>query len=62
MGGWVAQGHIMWRVAKAGKMGYHARVEHNKWLVKIGNANEINKKGFEEPTEIQEKVLSRVLL
>jgi len=45
LGGWIAQGHIMWRQAKAGKMGYHIRMEHNKWLLKIGNANEISKKG-----------------
>jgi large subunit ribosomal protein L3 len=45
LGGWRAQGHIMWRQAKAGKMGYHVRIEHNKLLLKIGNANEINKKG-----------------
>ena len=45
LGGWKAQGHIMWRVAKAGKMGYHVRTERNKWLLKIGNGAEINKKG-----------------
>lgn len=45
LGGWKAQGHIMWRVAKAGKMGYHLRTEQNKWLLKIGNSNEISKKG-----------------
>ena len=45
LGGWNAQGHIMWRVAKAGKMGYHLRTEQNKWLLKIGNSNEISKKG-----------------
>ncbi|MBI2208706.1 50S ribosomal protein L3 [Candidatus Woesearchaeota archaeon] len=45
LGGWKAQGHIMWRVAKAGKMGYHVRTEYNKWLLKIGKANEISKKG-----------------
>ena len=45
LGGWKAQGHIMWRVAKAGKMGYHTRTEHNKWLLKIGNGAEIIKKG-----------------
>lgn len=45
LGSWKAQGHIMWRQAKAGKMGYHPRMEHNKWLLKIGNANEISKKG-----------------
>ena len=45
MGGWIAQGHVMWRVAKAGKMGYHVRTEYNKWLLKIGKADEISKKG-----------------
>ena len=45
LGGWKAQGHIMWRVAKAGKMGYHTRTERNKWLLKIGNDAEMNKKG-----------------
>ena len=45
LGSWKAQGHIMWRIAKAGKMGYHVRTERNKWILKIGNANEISKKG-----------------
>ncbi len=45
LGGWIAQGHVMWRQAKAGKMGYHVRTDHNKWLLKIGNAAELNKKG-----------------
>ncbi|MCH8328977.1 MAG: 50S ribosomal protein L3 [Nanoarchaeota archaeon] len=45
LGSWKGQGHTMWRQAKAGKMGYHTRMEHNKWLLKIGNANEISKKG-----------------
>ena len=46
LGAWNAQGHIMWRTAHAGKMGYHLRTEYNKWLVKIGNkAMEINAKG-----------------
>ena len=46
LGSWKAQGHIMFRVAHAGKMGYHLRTENNKWLVKIGNkADEINVKG-----------------
>ena len=48
LGGWKAQGHIMWRQAKAGKMGFHVRTEHNKWLLKIGKSTEIsNKSGFE---------------
>ena len=46
LGSWQAQGQIMWRVAHAGKMGYHLRTEYNKWLVKIGTkAEEINVKG-----------------
>src|SRR3989338_855297 len=46
LGAWRAQGHIMWRTAHAGKMGYHLRTEYNKWLVKIGNKpEEINVKG-----------------
>jgi len=45
LGGWIAQGHTMWRQAKAGKMGYHPRTEYNKWLLRIGKAAEINKKG-----------------
>ena len=36
----------MWKVAHAGKMGYHQRLEHNKLLIKIGNKpEEINQKG-----------------
>ncbi len=46
LGGWSAQGHVMWRVPHAGKMGYHQRTEYNKLLLKIGNkADEINPKG-----------------
>ena len=46
LGSWRAQGQIMWRVAHAGKMGFHLRTEYNKWLVKIGNkADEINTRG-----------------
>ncbi len=36
LGSWKAQGKTMWRVAHAGKMGYHTRTEYNKWLLKIG--------------------------
>ncbi len=46
LGAWRAQGHIMWRTAHAGKMGYHLRTEYNKWLIKIGSKpEEINVKG-----------------
>ncbi|MEK6904442.1 MAG: 50S ribosomal protein L3 [Nanoarchaeota archaeon] len=38
--------HVSWRVPQSGKMGYHARTEHNKLLVKINSKpNEINPKG-----------------
>lgn len=45
LGGWIAQGHTMWRVAKAGKMGYHTRTEYNKWLIKINKSNDVSMKG-----------------
>ncbi|MBI2548936.1 50S ribosomal protein L3 [Candidatus Woesearchaeota archaeon] len=35
-----------WRVAHAGKMGYHNRVDYNKWIIKIGDqAKDIVPKG-----------------
>lgn len=48
LGGWTSQGHVMWRVAHAGQMGYHQRTEYNKWLLKMGaNPEEVNtKSGF----------------
>lgn len=46
LGPWKAQGHVMWRVAHAGKTGYYNRLERNKWLIKIGEKpEEINPKG-----------------
>ncbi|MCB9362459.1 50S ribosomal protein L3 [Candidatus Woesearchaeota archaeon] len=45
-GGWKAQGHMMYRVAHAGQMGYHQRTEYNKWIVKVGDEPEnINPEG-----------------
>ncbi|MBN2567100.1 50S ribosomal protein L3 [Candidatus Woesearchaeota archaeon] len=35
LGPWKAQGHVMYRVAMAGKMGYSQRTEYNKWLLGI---------------------------
>ena len=48
LGAWRAQGHIMWRTAHAGKMGYHLRTEYNKQIIKIGSKPEeiIIKGGF----------------
>jgi large subunit ribosomal protein L3 len=46
LGGWSEQGHVMWRVAHAGQMGYQQRTEYNKLILKIGNKpTEINPKG-----------------
>jgi large subunit ribosomal protein L3 len=46
LGGWKAQGHFMWRNPLAGKMGYHLRVDYNKWIMKISDKpEEINPKG-----------------
>jgi large subunit ribosomal protein L3 len=48
LGGWRAQGHTMYRVAHAGKMGYNQRTEYNKQILKIDDKVEaINpKSGF----------------
>lgn len=46
LGGWVAQGHFMYRVPHAGDMGYHQRMEYNKLIMKIGDKpEEINPTG-----------------
>ncbi len=43
LGAWNAQGHITYRVAHAGQMGFHQRTEYNKWLLKISkNPEEVN--------------------
>jgi large subunit ribosomal protein L3 len=41
LGPWKAQQHIMYRVAHAGKMGYHTRTDYNKWLMKIETQPEL---------------------
>ena len=46
LGGWKGHGHFMYRIAHAGRMGYHQRTEYNKWVLKIGDkAEEITPKG-----------------
>lgn len=46
LGGWKAQGHVMYRVAHAGQTGYQQRTEYNKLLLKIGkDPKEIAQKG-----------------
>ncbi|MBN1502015.1 50S ribosomal protein L3 [Candidatus Woesearchaeota archaeon] len=37
LGPWCGQGHVMWRVAHAGKMGYHQRTHYNKQIYKISD-------------------------
>ncbi len=44
VGSWT--GNRSWTVAHAGRMGFHNRLEKNKWLLKIGNKpEEVNVKG-----------------
>jgi len=46
LGGWVSQMHTMYRMAFAGQMGYHNRVDYNKKILKIGDdPKEVNPKG-----------------
>ncbi|MBI4738236.1 50S ribosomal protein L3 [Candidatus Woesearchaeota archaeon] len=46
LGGWSKQGHVMYRVAFAGQMGYHQRIDYNKLILKVcDKPDEINKKG-----------------
>lgn len=46
LGPWKAQGHVMWRVAHAGKTGHNLRTEYNKLAIKIGNkSSDIKIKG-----------------
>ncbi|MBN2881659.1 50S ribosomal protein L3 [Candidatus Woesearchaeota archaeon] len=46
LGPWTSQGHIMYRVPSAGKMGYHSRVDYNKKIMLISDKPEdVNVKG-----------------
>jgi large subunit ribosomal protein L3 len=40
LGGWSGQGHVLYRTAHPGQMGYHLRTEFNKQLLKIGTKPE----------------------
>lgn len=45
LGSWTPK-KVSWRVAQAGKMGYHTRTEYNKWLIKlVADPKSINPKG-----------------
>jgi large subunit ribosomal protein L3 len=46
LGGWSGQGHVLYRVAHPGQMGYHLRTEFNKKIIKVGTKpEEVNPKG-----------------
>jgi large subunit ribosomal protein L3 len=46
LGGWKAQGHVMYRVPHAGQTGYHLRTQHNNLILKISDKpEEVNPKG-----------------
>jgi large subunit ribosomal protein L3 len=57
LGCWV--GNRNWTVAHPGQMGYHQRIEHNKWLIKMGEKpEEVNKKaGFKRYGLVKNKYL-----
>jgi len=45
-GSWKGQGHMMWRVAFAGQMGFHQRTQYNSQIFKISDKpEEVNPKG-----------------
>jgi large subunit ribosomal protein L3 len=46
LGGWTSQMHVMYRVAHAGQMGYHNRIDYNKQIMMIGDdPEEVNAEG-----------------
>ncbi len=46
LGGWVGHAHFMYRVAHAGQMGYHTRIDYNKMIIMIGDdPARVNPKG-----------------
>lgn len=46
LGGWKGHAHFMYRIAHAGQMGYHQRVDYNKQILKISSdPQEVNPKG-----------------
>jgi len=45
-GGWSGHAHMMYRVPQPGKMGYHARTEYNKIIIRICGTPENPKGGF----------------
>ncbi len=46
LGGWTGHAHFMYRIAHAGQMGYHQRVQYNNQILKISdNPEEVNQKG-----------------
>ncbi|MFP4118869.1 MAG: 50S ribosomal protein L3 [Candidatus Woesearchaeota archaeon] len=37
LGGWIAQGHSMYRISHAGTMGYHQRIQYNNYILSISD-------------------------
>ncbi|MGM5479976.1 MAG: 50S ribosomal protein L3 [Nanobdellota archaeon] len=46
LGGWIAQGHSMYRIAHAGTMGYHQRIQYNNYILSLNDdVSVVNPKG-----------------
>lgn len=57
LGPWVRQQHISWRVAHAGQMGFHQRVEYNKQILDISSELEKYGKNFHKYGNIKSTYL-----
>lgn len=59
LGPWRGQGHVMYRVAHAGQMGYHTRTFYNSWIVKMSDklADINTKEGFRAYGVVKNKYL-----
>ena len=46
LGGWIAQGHTLYRIAHAGQTGFHQRTQYNNLIVEVGDdIAKVNPKG-----------------
>lgn len=46
LGGWVGQGHFMYRISHAGTMGYHQRIQYNNYILSISDdVEKVNPEG-----------------
>jgi large subunit ribosomal protein L3 len=53
LGGWIAQGHFMYRVAQAGKMGHHSRTHYNIRVLSIDDKEITPPGGFVNYGEVK---------